>query len=168
MKASKYASEQLGDEFSLKDFHYQVNNLNCCLFTGQWNCHWSQWFQGHWSTLIDALQWRIISGSALNYLLPANNFCLQILMSAVESWMLFHLWIIFLFRHHGNEHLKNGYRLKCQISKSFTLVIRPLSTLLIKPNFYVLLSHRRSNTVSLETRRTVLKFILTPPCVGCR
>mgnify|MGYP006964529377 CR=1 FL=1 len=40
-KASKYSSEQLGDEFSLRDFHYQVNNLNCYLIP---------------LTLIDALQ----------------------------------------------------------------------------------------------------------------
>ena len=73
------------------------------LCTLQWNDHWSQWFQGHWSTLIDALRWRNISGWALNYfLLPANNFCLLILVSAVESWILF-LCIIIFFRHLGNE-----------------------------------------------------------------
>ena len=38
------------------------------------------------------------------------------------------------------------------LSKSFTAVIRPLSTRLIIPNFHVSLSHRRSTTVSLETR----------------
>ena len=43
-------------------------------------------------------------------------------------------------------------RSKRQLVKSFTLVIRVLSTYLIKPNFNVSLSHRRSTTVSLETR----------------
>ena len=38
------------------------------------------------------------------------------------------------------------------LSKSFTVVISPLSTRLIKPNFCFDLSHRRSTTVSLETR----------------
>ena len=27
-KAGKYAKDKLGDEFSLKDFHYQVNNFD--------------------------------------------------------------------------------------------------------------------------------------------
>ena len=39
-------------------------------------------------------------------------------------------------------------------SKSFTVVIQPLSTRLIKPNFCFDLSHRRSTTVSLETRNS--------------
>ena len=34
------------------------------------------------------------------------------------------------------------------------MVIQPLSTRLIKPNFYFDLSHRRSTTVSLETRNS--------------
>ena len=42
----------------------------------------------------------------------------------------------------------------CQLSKSFTVVIQPLSTRLIKPNFCFDLSHRRSTTVSLETRNS--------------
>jgi len=37
-------------------------------------------------------------------------------------------------------------------SKCFTVVIHPLSTALIKPNFCFHLSHQRSTTVSLETR----------------
>ena len=45
-----------------------------------------------------------------------------------------------------------AYRSKRQLSKSFTVVIRPLSTRSIKPNFLVSLSHRRSTTDSLETR----------------
>ena len=36
--------------------------------------------------------------------------------------------------------------------KSFMVVIQPLSTRLIKPNFCFDLSHRRSTAVSLETR----------------
>ena len=40
------------------------------------------------------------------------------------------------------------------VSKSFTVVIQPLSTRLIKPNFCLDLSHRRSTTVSLETRNS--------------
>ena len=39
-----------------------------------------------------------------------------------------------------------------QLSKSFTVVIQHLSTRLIKPNFSFDLPHRRSTTVSLETR----------------
>ena len=39
-----------------------------------------------------------------------------------------------------------------KLSKSFTVVIQPLSTRLIKPNFCFDLPHRRSTTVSLETR----------------
>ena len=43
--------------------------------------------------------------------------------------------------------------LNCQsLSKSFTVVIQHLSTRLIKPNFCFDLPHRRSTTVSLETR----------------
>ena len=36
-----------------------------------------------------------------------------------------------------------------------TVVIQPLSTRLIKPNFFFDLSHRRSTTVSLETRNSL-------------
>ena len=39
-----------------------------------------------------------------------------------------------------------------QLSKSFTVVIQHLSTRLIKPNFCFDLPHRRSTTISLETR----------------
>ena len=39
-----------------------------------------------------------------------------------------------------------------KISKSFTVVIQPLSTRLLKPNFCFDLPHRRNTTVSLETR----------------
>ena len=42
--------------------------------------------------------------------------------------------------------------MKHQLSKSFRVVIQPLSTRLINPNFCFHLSHRRSTTVSLETR----------------
>ena len=42
-----------------------------------------------------------------------------------------------------------------KLSKSFTVVIQPLSTRLIKPNFCFDLSHRRSTTVSLETRNSL-------------
>ena len=45
-----------------------------------------------------------------------------------------------------------GKRSKHLLSKSFTVVIRPLSTRHIKPNFHVSLSQRRSTTVSLDTR----------------
>ena len=40
-------------------------------------------------------------------------------------------------------------------SQSFSVLIQPLSTRLIKPNFCFDLSHRRSTTVSLETRSPV-------------
>ena len=46
-------------------------------------------------------------------------------------------------------------RSKRQLSKSFTVVIQPLSTRLINPNFCFHLSHRRSTTVSLETRNLI-------------
>ena len=42
-----------------------------------------------------------------------------------------------------------GLRLEMLPFKSFTAVIPPLSTRLMKPNFHVSLSHRRSTTVSL-------------------
>ena len=41
-------------------------------------------------------------------------------------------------------------------SKSFTVVIRPLSTRLIKPNFHV----SRSTTLSLETRNLFILLIV--------
>ena len=44
-----------------------------------------------------------------------------------------------------------------QSTKSFTVVISLLSTRLIKPNFCFDLSHRRSTTVSLETRNLFFK-----------
>ena len=43
-----------------------------------------------------------------------------------------------------------------KLSKSFTVVIQHLSTRLIKPNFCFDLPHRRSTTVSLETRNPVI------------
>lgn len=39
--------------------------------------------------------------------------------------------------------------------KPFTVVFQPLSTRLMKPNFCFPLSHRRSTTVSLETRNPI-------------
>ena len=45
--------------------------------------------------------------------------------------------------------IKRGERFK-KLSKSFTVVIQPLSTRLIKPNFCSDLPHRRSTTVSLD------------------
>ena len=53
------------------------------------------------------------------------------------------------------------WRSKRQLSKSFTVVIQPLSIRLIKPNFCFDLSHRRSTTVSLETRNS--EDIIWPP-----
>ena len=50
-----------------------------------------------------------------------------------------------------------GLHLKRQLSKSLTVVIQPLPTRLIKPNFHVSLSHQHSTTVSLET--TILLFL---------
>ena len=58
--------------------------------------------------------------------------------------------------YHGERF---GNLNRCQLSKSFTVIIRPLSTRLIKAKFRVSLSHRRSTTVSLETR--ILFFIIT-------
>ena len=40
------------------------------------------------------------------------------------------------------------------------MVISPLSTRLIKPNFCFDLSHRRSTTVSLETRNLLMKMLV--------
>ena len=51
---------------------------------------------------------------------------------------------------------------KRQLSKSFTVVIQSLSTRLIKPNFCFDLSHRRSTTISLETRNP---FIFVEPYI---
>ena len=51
---------------------------------------------------------------------------------------------------------------KRQLSKSFTVVIQSLSTRLIKPNFRFDLSHRRSTTISLETRNP---FIFVQPYI---
>ena len=51
--------------------------------------------------------------------------------------------------------LTKGQRSKRQLSKSFTVVIQPLSTRLIKLNFCFDLSHRRSTTASLETRNSL-------------
>ena len=48
---------------------------------------------------------------------------------------------------------------KRMLSKPFTVVIQPLSTRLIKPNFCFHLSHRRSTTVSLETRNPFADFL---------
>ena len=47
-----------------------------------------------------------------------------------------------------------------QISKSFTGVIKPLSTPLIKPNFHVSLSHWCRTTISLKTRNLLVAFSL--------
>ena len=44
-------------------------------------------------------------------------------------------------------------------SKSFRVVIQPLSTRLFKPNFCFDLSHRRSTTVFLETRNLFVTSI---------
>ena len=52
----------------------------------------------------------------------------------------------------SSEPKKRGEHLKCQLSKSFTVVIQPLSTPLIKPNFHVSIPHWCSTRVSLETR----------------
>ena len=43
--------------------------------------------------------------------------------------------------------------------KSFTVVIRPLSTRLIKPDYPVSLSHRCRTTVSLETRNLYVQCL---------
>ena len=42
------------------------------------------------------------------------------------------------------------------------MVIQPLSTCLIKPNFRFDLSHRRSTTVSLETRNPLKPYLPHP------
>ena len=55
------------------------------------------------------------------------------------------------------KDLKNcSSYLRRQLFKCLTVVIRLSSACLIKPNFYVSLSHRRSTTVSLETRKFFL------------
>ena len=63
----------------------------------------------------------------------------------------------------NNNRSDEGLTLKRQLSKSFTVVIQPLSTRLIKPNFCLDLPHRRSTTVSLETRNpfTIIIFLHT-------
>ena len=47
-----------------------------------------------------------------------------------------------------------------KLSKPFTVAIQPLSTRLIKPNFCFHLSHRRSTTVSLETRNPFENYVV--------
>lgn len=47
--------------------------------------------------------------------------------------------------------LTNGYCLKHQLSKSFTPIVWPLSTGLIKPNFHASLCHQCNATISLKT-----------------
>ena len=46
-----------------------------------------------------------------------------------------------------SQRCDKGLTLERQLCKSFTVIIRPLSTCLIKANFHVVLSHRRSTTV---------------------
>jgi len=48
--------------------------------------------------------------------------------------------------------LTGGWCSGRRVSGSFTVVVRPLSACLMKPNFFFDLSHQRSTTVSLETR----------------
>ena len=52
---------------------------------------------------------------------------------------------------------------KRQFSASFTVVIRTLSTRLIKANFHISLSHRWSTAVSLETRNFRTKALIVAP-----
>ena len=52
--------------------------------------------------------------------------------------------------------LTKGSRSKRQLSESFAVAIQHLSTRLIKPYFCFDLPHRRSTTVSLETRNPIL------------
>ena len=56
--------------------------------------------------------------------------------------------------------LMKGLCSKCQVSKSFTVVVtQPLPSRLIKPNFSFTLPLRHSTTVSLETRNNNYSFI---------
>ena len=64
--------------------------------------------------------------------------------------------------------MTKGQRSKRQLSKSFTVVIQPLSTRLIKPNFCFDLSHRRSTTVSLETRNLFIYLFSCLILIGCK
>ena len=52
------------------------------------------------------------------------------------------------------QEIRSDKGLTLETSKSFMVVIQPLSTCLIKPNFCFDLSHRRSTTVSSETRNS--------------
>ena len=54
------------------------------------------------------------------------------------------------------------------LPKSFTVVIQPLSTRLIKPNFCFHLSHRRSTTVPLETRNPFTRNLRQSCILKCR
>ena len=70
--------------------------------------------------------------------------------------------------HAGVEHAAKHFAVKffkisqgTKLSKSFTVVIQHLSTRLIKPNFCFDLPHRRSTTVSLETRNPYNEHGLT-------
>ena len=66
----------------------------------------------------------------------------QITMKELESWR---------FEHQSQQS-------KRQLSKSFMVVIRLLSTCFTKPNFHVSLSHQCNTTVSLEVRNLYLNI----------
>ena len=66
------------------------------------------------------------------------------------------------------KHILSLNETKRQLSKSFTVVISPLSTRLIKPNFCFDLSHRCSTTVSLETRNLSIAKCLSQKCYETR
>ena len=58
-----------------------------------------------------------------------------------------------------SQRCDKGLTLERQLCKSFTVIIRLLSTCLIKANFHIALTHRRSTTVQLEM---VLQNSLAP------
>ena len=72
----------------------------------------------------------------------------------------YHLPTIPLFALFNNSFIRSDEGLTLETSAfSFTVVIQPLSTRFIKPNFSFDLPHRRTTTVSLETRNPLTIWI---------
>ena len=98
---------------------------------------------------------RILVNNFATFLLPLSSWLHKLTFFLSFNANSYHFAATFtlswLPRNSTNERTK-GLRSKRQLSKSFTVVIQPLSTRLIKANFCFDFSHRRSTTVSSETR----------------
>ena len=82
------------------------------------------------------------------------------------------IWKAGIFKINPSSQLQlaltKGYSLKHQLSKSFTLIVWPLSTGLIKPNFHASLCHQCSATISLKTRNLFNAQITNVIFSNCR